>query len=282
VFHPGNRIHGISFVIILFLCGLVASWAMPQDLMNDKPDNAGKIEVGYAIVTPALNSPAGLVVFETYGEHRMGEMTQAGVLPSDMTQHCLMYVSSSGRLSKNLGVAITNPGGTGATVNLILRAEDGTPTAKKDISVSAASQTARFVTELFPEQNLVSRDFTGTLEIISKDIPIAVVGLRFRGRNFSTLPVTNLTFPTQVPANKAGTIGGPGSVILAHVATGGGWATEIVIVNTAATALTVRVDLFDATGKGLTATLNGITGSSFTNIKVPAMGTATLSPKDDN
>jgi hypothetical protein len=274
-----NIFQGLSIVIILLLCGSAAGWAMPQDVMNDKPSDTGKTEAGYAIVTPA-NGAAGLVVFETFGEHRMSEVTQAGVLPSDMTKHSLLYVNTDGRLSKNLGIAIANPGAADAKVTLTLKGADGKtiPGATKDIKVAARTQVAQFVTQLFTAQSAVPHDFTGTLDIVS-DVPVAVVGLRFRGQNFSTLPVTNFSFPTEVPVN--GPVGGPGAIILAQLAIGGGWATEIVIVNTAALEATVRLDLFTNAGKPMTATLNGQTNSSFPGIKIPAMGVVTLSQPED-
>src|SRR5207237_10044435 len=58
----------------------------------------------------AQNSPStgGLVVFETFG---FG-VTQAGVLPGVVTTQTVLFATVSGRLSRNLGVAIVNPGST--------------------------------------------------------------------------------------------------------------------------------------------------------------------------
>jgi hypothetical protein len=249
-----------------------------RDARSEKPSD-GRIQTGYAVVTPG-DPDAQLAVFGTFGERRHSEVTQAGVLASDMTFRCILYVNASGRLSRNLGMAIANPTGTTASVTLTLRDEDGKLVADKVIQVSAHHQSSRFVTELFSDQPSVPRELTGTLEI-SSDVALAIVGLRFRGHNFSTLPVTNLSGPTAVPAIQAG-VGGEGAIILAHVATGGGWATEIVIVNTGEDDATVRVDLFGKDGLPMTATLNGQAKSSFTNINIPGHGVAVLSPRDDN
>ncbi len=100
-----------------------------------------------------------------------------------------------------------------------------------------------------------------------------------RGWNFSTEPATILGPVSSVPVISTG-VGGPAAVILAHFATGGGWASEIVMANVASTAIIVRVDLFAADGTPLSATLNGKTGSSFVNIEIPAGGVATLAPLD--
>jgi hypothetical protein len=105
--------------------------------------------------------------------------------------------------------------------------------------------------------------------------------LRLRGENFSTLPVTNLSGSSAMPAISTG-IGGPGAIALPQFAANGGWATEIVIVNTGTSAATARVDLFKPDGSPLTATLNGDSASSFTGIAIPAGGVAVLAPRDSH
>ena len=77
-------------------------------------------------------------------------------------------------------------------------------------------------------------------------------------------------------------VGGNGAVLLPQFAAGGGWATEIVMANTGTSSLTVRVDLFKSDGTPLTATLNGETKSSFTNLTIPAGGVLILAPRDQH
>lgn len=244
----------------------------------NQDDAKGPIKQGYVVITPTSTATAGLVGFETYGEHRSSEVTQAGVLPSEMTTHAMLFVSTSGRLSRNLGVAFANPTSSPATVTLTLRDDAGTIVASKVTSLDGGHQTARFVTELFANHPAVSKDFTGTLDIGS-DVPIATVGLRFRGVNFSTLPATILAPRSPVPVIRAG-VGGPAAVILAHFAAGGGWASEIVLANTSTSALTVRVDLIGSDGLPLVAELNGQSNSSFVNIPIPAGGVVILAPRN--
>ena len=75
-------------------------------------------------------------------------------------------------------------------------------------------------------------------------------------------------------------IGGAAAVILPQFAAGGGWASEIVITNTGAAPITVRVDLFKQDGTALTTKLNGQSGSTFTNLNIPANGVLVLAPRD--
>jgi len=218
-------------------------------------------------------------VFETFGFSRTASDTgQAGILPSGLTTNAVVFVSSSTRLSRNVGVAIVNPQSTSANVTLTLRRDDGTQFATSTIlSVPAMQQVSKFVTELFVG---LPADFVGTLTATSTS-PVAVIGLRFRGGNFSTIPITNVSPAGAVPTISSG-VGGAGAVLLPQFATGGGWATEIVLVNTGTTPLTVRVDLFKPDGTPLSANLNNQTSSSFTNVTIPAGGALVLAPRNNN
>lgn len=266
-----RRLLVLSWILGL---GLVAAWAMPQ---AQAPGN-NTIKQGYVVITPTSTTTAGLVAFETFGERMGFGAPQAGVLPSTMTTHSALFVSASGRLSRNLGVAVANPAASAATITLNLRDNTGKSLATTSFALAAHQQTARFVTQLFSNAKSVPKDFIGTLDITS-DIPIAVVGLRFRGLNFSTEPATILGPTSTVPVISAG-VGGPAAVILAHFAAGGGWASEIVMANVGTAEITVRVDLFGTDGLPLSTTLNNTTASSFMNIVIPAGGVVTLAPID--
>ncbi len=247
---------------------------------RDDHDDDGPIQVGYAVVTSVAATTSGLVVFETFGFRRGPETTQAGVLPSDLTTNALMFVTSSGRLSRNLGVAIVNPNSSSVNVAMTLRRENGTQLATTIVTVGARQQTSQFITELFSRQSSVPSDFTGTL-VVTSTTPVGVIGLRFRGPNFSTLPVTSLSAGAPVPAIASG-VGGPGAVLLPQFAAGGGWASQIVIANTGTTSLTARLDLFKPDGTPLSAALNGRTASSFLDLTIPANGVLVMAPRNPN
>jgi hypothetical protein len=246
-------------------------------LQEDDHDYNAPVQVGYAVITSSSTSN-DLVAFGTFGLREGLGTTQAGVLPQSLTTNAILFFETSGRLSKNLGVAIVNPDSISADVTLTVRNSDGTELASTMLMVAPGEQVSKFVTELFADNPSVPKEMTGTLVITSTN-PVSVIGLRFRGLNFSTLPVTNLSTPSPVPVIDTG-IGGPGAILLPQFATGGGWATEIVIANTGATSLTVRVDLFKKDGTPLTASLNGTSASSFTDIEIPAGGVFVLAPRD--
>jgi hypothetical protein len=172
-------------------------------------------------------------------------------------------------------------------VTFTVRKSDGTLLGTKTITIATHRQVLQFVTEMFsnPPGTIFSttstlpEEFTGTL-IINSTQPISVFGLRFRGTDFTAMPLNPVTIFTQpLPVLSLG-VGGLGAVLLPQFAAGGRWATEIVITNTNTTTSTVRVDLFKQDGTPLTTGLNGQTASSFTNLTIPAGGVLVLAPRN--
>jgi len=225
-------------------------------------------------------SPGGLVVFETFGFGVGTAATQAGVLPGVMITQTVLFAAADARLSRNLGLAVVNPGSTAANVTMTLcRGGDGTTSSVKVITVGARQQVAKFISDLFSDVPELPLDFDGSLAITS-DTPVAIVAVRFRGTIFSTIPITSLSGSTPVP-QVAQDVGGANAVILPQFAAGGGWSSQIVISNTTAIPVTVRVDLFKQDGTPLTTSLNSQSGSSFQNLVIPAQGIL-IENNDDN
>jgi hypothetical protein len=289
-----RRLFSVMTVVLISASLSFAQIARDQD---DHNDNA-PVQAGYAIVTPVMvttsattggtttsttTGTSGLVVFETFGlRELLGGALQAGVLPPDLTTNALVFVDHEDRLAKNTGVAIVNPNSTSVMVDLTLRKKDGAVIGTTKLTVPADNQIAKLVSELFPSPTAIPGEITGTLAITSDastNLPIAAIGLRFRGLNFSTIPATNLSGSSS-PLPIIGSAGGPGAVLLPQFVAGGFWASEVIMVNSSTTAMTVRVDLFKQDGSPLTTTLNGQSGSSFTNISIPAGGVAVLAPRD--
>jgi hypothetical protein len=231
------------------------------------------LQVGYAVVTHESPTTQGLDVFATFGQMRSGETTQAGVLSSQMTTKAMFFVGVSRTTSRDLGVAVANPGGTTANLTLTLRNDSGALVATRTLTVNARQHTSQFVSQLFPAQT----ELTGTLTVDSST-PVAIVILRFRGSNFSTLSVINLSTASAVPEIMPG-VGGPGAFILPQFAAGAGWASEIVIVNSSTGSHDMRIDLFKTDGTPMVVTMNGQSKSSF-EVQVHSGGTAVLSTQN--
>ena len=251
----------------------------------------GQIKSGYLIITPDAPSDAPTVTF-TYGTVSQGSVqSQAGIIPTMMTTDASMFVEVIPSISRNIGVAIANPGGTVNEVTLTLRDESGIVLGSPaNISVHAHQQVAKFVSEVFGS-DVIANGFRGSLRMQSST-PFAAAGLRFSGVIFSTLPVAitaavpgvptvTLTAGTAANSPEAGTAGGTTAVIVPQFAISGGWATQIALVNNTTTTLVGRIDIFDATGRPMPVGLNGETRSTFT-YSIPVGGTFVLAPRDSN
>jgi hypothetical protein len=272
--------------ICLILIAATLGFSQTPSLTDrDDHDDRAPVQAGYAVVTnTTTGSTVGLVVFETFGFRGFGGTTQAGVLPPGLTTNGLLFIDSEGRLGKNIGVAIVNPNPTNTNVDLTLRKGDGTTLASGTLNVPSHQQVSKMVTDFFADKSSIPSDVIGTLAITSSGtsgLPVSAIGLRFRGMNFSTLPVTDLSdFSGPLPVIATG-VGGPGAVLLPQFAAGGGWATELVLSNTTSSPMTVRVDLFKQDGTPLTTKLNGTSGSTF-NATIAANGVVVLAPRDSD
>lgn len=240
---------------------------------------ADTVKVGYAVITPTSSETFGLVVFETFGEHKLGacgskSFSQTGVLPSTLTTRAAIFADADGRLSKNIGFAIVNPATASTRIELTLRNQLGAILATTSFVLDGHHQTARFITEMFENQKSVPKDFTGTLEI-SSSTPIAIIGLRLHGSNYSTMPVTILSSVSPMPVIDIN-VGGPAAVILPQFVAGGGWGSELVLANFGPKPITVRADLFAPEGAPLSVRLESKTASSFADILIPAGGVVVL------
>jgi hypothetical protein len=213
---------------------------------------------------------------------------QTGFAPSSLVTGGTMPIDVADRLGRNLGLALANPNAGAASITLTLRNSDGTHLATRTISLAPRNQISQFVTELIPVQPSGGfggqpaplTEYTGTLSVTSS-VPVSVIGIRFRGPDFSVLPFTTIGLASPVPVLSQG-VGGTGAVVLPQFVADGGWATQIVISNANSSPVNVRLDLFEPDGSPLSATLNRTTGSSFTNLTVPANGVLVLAPRDVN
>jgi hypothetical protein len=259
---------------------------------TDDHNDTAPIQSGYAVITPS-STIGGLTVLETFGLKDGSETRQAGFPAPELVTSATMFVDASDRLARNVGVALVNPNSAATSVTFTLRRNDGTVLGSRTITLEGRRQTAQFVTALIPVETtsgggvgvpptILTNEHTSTLAITST-LPISVIGLRFRGVNFSTLPVTNLNVGSapNLPVFSSG-VGGASAFLLPHFVTGGGWESQIVISNSNSSAMTIRLDLFKQDGTALTAALNRTSASSFINLTVPANGVLVLSPRDAN
>jgi subtilase family serine protease len=230
----------------------------------------GNLQSGYVVITPDTNTvaPAPTVTFGVLSGGNV--QSQAGITPIPMITDGSVFVDVVSGIGRNVGVAIANPGTAANVVTLTLRDQNGiTAGVPVTLTLSANQQIARFVTELFPA-GVIGTGFAGSLRLQSST-GIGVLGLRFSSNQFSTSPVgvtTNASSTTQ-------------AIVLPQFALGGGWATQLALVNNSGSTASGRVDIFDPTGNPMPVDLNNSTQSTFT-YSIPAGGSLVLAPRDSN
>ncbi len=243
--------------------------------------DTGSLAVGYAVVTPVAGSATDLHLSQTFGYMQGTTLLQAETAAPPLTTSALLFVNTSDRLMRNLGLAIMNPDATEATLTMTLRRDDGIMVGVPvTVLVPPRFQIAQFVTEIFSRQPTVPTELTGTLSITSS-LPVAILAVRFRDSSFTVESPSQTSTPGPLPQFLPG-VGGSGSFILPDFAQGAGWATQIILINSGATDMIVRVDLFTPRGDPMTGRLNGKSATSFLNLLIRAGGTLVLASTDSN
>ncbi len=252
----------------------------------------GSVNTGYVILTPDLNSVMPLPTV-TYGIIINGMVqAQAGIVPIPGVTDASLFVDVIPAINRNLGVAIVNPTNTTNQVSLTLQDQSGTAAGSHVFALilKPQQQTNNFIDELLGT-GIIGNGFRGSLQLHSAT-PFWVLGLRFSGGAFSTLPVSMSAQYADVPSRTLiaalsaniplpGAIGGPGALLIPQLAMGGGWATQIALVNSTGSAVSGRIDVFDTTGNPLAVKLNGSRQSTF-KYYVPANASFVLAPRDEN
>jgi hypothetical protein len=151
--------------------------------------------------------------------------------------YMLAYDNTNGVV---LGVALANVSSLDATVPVILRANSGAQIATDNIVVPANGHISFVLSDRY---SITKTTFqTGTIEFDTPEArQISVLGIR-------TTPMGTTTTLTTIPALAAvGTNGGS----IAHLATGNGWQSTIVLVNTGGTSAQANLRFFADTGIAL-------------------------------
>ena len=219
-------------------------------------DGSGGLSAGYTRIVPATASttPAGVAIFGLRQNNVL--VTEAGVPASPLILSGRIYAEVNGPV--NTGLAISNPSNQAAFINFHFTNNAGADFGSGSMTIAANQQIARFLDQApFNGGPSVRGTFTFT-----SNVPVGVIALRGftneRGEFLiTTLPVTDLSQPASST-----------TTFLPHFADGGGWTTQIVLVNPSDNTLTGRIEFF---GQGtpsfaalpVTLIANGESASSF-------------------
>ncbi len=221
--------------------------------------------VGYGRIgaDPGSTTPSGIAII---GYSRGGTLiSEAGVPASEPVRAGRIFAEVNDPV--NTGLAIANPNDAPATINFYFTDTEGVRFAEGTYVLDAGRQISKFLNQTpFNGGDTVLGTFTFT-----SSLPIAVIALRGltnRDGEFlmTTLPVAPLAAPlTPFTTDTAY----QGTVYFPHFADGGGWATQVILVNPTVRTITGTVE-FLGQGSATTAAApavrtleDGRTGSSF-------------------
>jgi hypothetical protein len=201
---------------------------------------AAPTAVGYARVNPdpGAQSPSGFAIFSFRQNGVL--VSEAGVPGSPLIQSGRIYAEISNTV--NTGVAIANPGSQVATISFFFTDSNG-DFGSGSTTIPANGQIATFLNQA-PFNGRAS--MTGTFTF-SSNVPVAVLALRGLINERSEFLLTTLSV-TPLPAASSSDV-----IVFPHFASGGGWTTQVVLVNPTDKSLTGSVEFLDPTGHVVTA-----------------------------
>jgi sugar lactone lactonase YvrE len=148
----------------------------------------------------------------------------------------------------NTGVAIANPNDTPVDISFTFT---GSANRSGVTTLPARSQIAAFLDQ---SPFSAGSTFDGTFTFTAS-LPVAVTALRGLSNQRGEFLVTTL------PVVDLGISNGP--VYIPHFADGGGWATQIDLINPTDVPIDGTIQFLDQTGNLVTVTANGVTDTTF-------------------
>ena len=210
------------------------------------------IDVGYTLLTadPGSSVPVGTALFTVTNSQGV-LVSQAGVAAADPILSGRIFVDESGPLT---GIALVNPSQQEASVTFILRDASGQEVNRTTRQLKAGTHLPIFVSELFAP--LPASFTTGSLTFESNQ-KLAAIALRQNSNAhgeplYATLPVADLASPASSQ-----------SLVFPQIAAGGGYTTQLLLINTTAQTLKGNITLTDSGGHPLLLLSNGKSDSQF-------------------
>jgi hypothetical protein len=180
----------------------------------------GATTVGYARIQPAngTTTPTGLAIFGFRQNNTL--VSETAISASAVISSGRIYAEVDGGV--NTGIAIVNPSDVPVTLNFYFTGSNGQRSAEGSTTIAANGQLARFLNEA-PFTGSISF-FHGTFTF-EASAPVSAIALRsvINERSeflVTTLPVADLSATAETAP-----------VVFPQYAEGGGWTTQILLVN---------------------------------------------------
>ena len=212
-----------------------------------------RIVVGYGRVQPSSSTtPSGVAIF---GFSQNGVLvTEAGVPGMTPIISGRTYAEVNGPV--NTGIAFQNPNSSPVTITFNFTDQSGNDFGQNSLVLDGNTQTAKFLNEA----PFSATPFVGSFTF-NATAPVGVIALRTLVNERGEFLVFTQTV-TPLPALSSST------VIMGHFADGGGWRTQLLLVNTSDVAITGTVQFFNEgtptlAAVPITLNVNGTVAASF-------------------
>ena len=219
------------------------------------------VRVGYGRISADVGSttPSGIAIFQ-YRDIQGVLIAEASVPATELIQEGRIFAEVEGPV--NTGLAIANPNDVPAIISFYFTDTTGTNLGSGNFELGEHEQTAKFLNqepfnEALPDGSPVLGTFT-----FESSVPIAVIALRGFTNEADEFLMTTLPVAPLSPDSEE-------TVYIPHFAAGGGWVTQVILVNPTDSMITGTVG-FLGPGSGPTEaspvilTLDdGSTGSDF-------------------
>ena len=181
------------------------------------------VRVGYGRISAHAGSatPSGIAIFQ-YRDSQGVLIAEASVPATRLIQEGRIFAEVEGPV--NTGLAIANPNDETAVIRFYFTDTTGTNLGSGSFELGEHEQTARFLNqepfnEALPDGSPVLGTFT-----FESSVPIAVIALRGFTNEAGEFLMTTLPVAPLSPASKE-------TVYIPHFAAGGGWVTQVILVN---------------------------------------------------
>jgi hypothetical protein len=267
----------IFIAAILLTCAQGLAQTAASSVSYSTPDRGGMVIatagasnsptlVGYAVAQPsASTTPSAAAIFD---------LRQNGVLVAEAAVPGMTAIVS-GRLYAeingpiNTGIAFANPSSAPVTISFNLTDQNGRDFGQGSFVLAANAQTAKFLSQA----PFGAPSFAGTFTF-NASAPVGVISIRTAVNQRGEFLITTQTV-TALPNTIL-----PSAFGIAHFADGGGWTTELILVNTSDAPISGIVQFFNegtstVPGAPITLNVNGLVASSFV-YSIPQRSSAKL------
>ena len=180
---------------------------------------AETVRVGYGRIRADAGSttPSGIAIFQ-FRDSEGILISEASVPATELIQEGRIFAEVNDPV--NIGLALANPNGETAIIRFYFTDTQGTDFGSGSFELEALQQTAKFLNQPpFNGGSAVLGTFT-----FESSVPIAVTALRAFTNEAGELLVTTLPVAPLSPASEE-------TVYFPHFAAGGGWVTQVILVN---------------------------------------------------